>query len=258
VAHVRGDPTMWRHSLADLPLPSTSSCPFCDYLRGTDDAVFVSRGRVTSVLVNPRQYERGALLVIPNQHVSTLIDADHEQFVAVQLEARRMARLLVEQFGATGVDVFQNAGVSAGQTVPHYHVHVVPRYPSGDPATRFLESDYDITPIDQLRAIADALTGPGEALSARHSKPAHEKYPQNPRLWGIMFAGWMLVAFAALARLITAPAIAYDWPRTVPFTLQLAALFVASMATRVKGKRSLIAGYATSLALFAVSVLLTV
>lgn len=168
-----------------------------------------------------------------------------------------MARLLVQEFGATGVNVFQNAGTPAGQTVPHYHVHVVPRYPSSDPAKRFREADYDVTPIEQLRTVAETLNAPREAFLAQHSTPVYEKYPRNPRLWWTLFVGWMMVAFASLARLITAPETASDLPATVPYTMQLAAVFVGSMTTRAKGRRSLIAGYAASIALFALSVLLT-
>jgi diadenosine tetraphosphate (Ap4A) HIT family hydrolase len=140
-----------------LLLPEATSCPFCEYLRGTPDAVFVSRGSRVSVLVNPRPYERGALLVIPNEHVTTLVDATDELFLAVQLEARRMARILVERLGASGINVFQNAGIRAGQTVAHYHVHVVPRYASSDPARRFREADYDVAPREQLQELAAQL-----------------------------------------------------------------------------------------------------
>lgn len=157
--------------MAALTLPLTLTCHFCNYLRGTEEAVFVSRGKTASVLVNPRQYERGALLVIPNQHASTLIDASDESFLAVQLEARRVARLLVERFGATGVNVFQNAGTPAGQTVPHYHVHVVPRYASSDPAKRFREADYDVTPMEQLRVVVAILNERRAASPPQPSTP---------------------------------------------------------------------------------------
>jgi diadenosine tetraphosphate (Ap4A) HIT family hydrolase len=166
--------------MSGLTIPQSSSCAFCDYLSGTEDAVFVSRGRSASVLLNPRQYERGALLVIPNQHASTLIDAADEPFLAVQMEARRMARLLVGQLGATGVNVFQNAGIAAGQTVPHYHVHVVPRYPASDPAKRFREADYDVTPAEQLRAIGEILNEPRARYLAQLATPFDNETGRNP------------------------------------------------------------------------------
>lgn len=169
--------------MTPLELPRSSPCPFCDYLCDTAEAVFVSRGDKVSVLLNPRQYERGALLVIPNQHWSTLLDVSAEEFLAVQLEARRMAGLLVHHLGATGVNVFQNAGVSAGQTVAHYHVHVVPRYPSSDPARRFREADYEITPKEQLEPLAETLNQPRNIVLAPDDAPIHRAYRQIRRGW---------------------------------------------------------------------------
>jgi diadenosine tetraphosphate (Ap4A) HIT family hydrolase len=124
----------------------------------------VSRGSRVSVLVNPRQYERGALLVIPNEHVTTLVDATDELFLAVQLEARRMARILIERLGASGLNVFQNAGIRAGQTVAHYHVHVVPRYAASEPSRRFREADYDVAPLKQLQELAAQLDEPRQRI----------------------------------------------------------------------------------------------
>lgn len=61
-------------------------CPFCRYLDGTDPCAFVVRTATVSAFVNRTQYERGALLVVPNRHVATLIEASDE-------EAAEVARL---------------------------------------------------------------------------------------------------------------------------------------------------------------------
>lgn len=140
-----------------IQYPEAASCPFCEYLDDRVPCAFVFRGPKVSVLLNPRQYERGALLVVPNVHSESIITVDDEQFHAVQAEARRMARLLVDRLDATGVNVFQNAGASAGQTVLHYHVHVVPRYAGSDPATRFREADYETTAQAELDQLAFLL-----------------------------------------------------------------------------------------------------
>lgn len=145
-----------------IQLPDSGPCPFCEYLDGSAACVFVARGSEVSVMLNPRQYERGALLVIPNKHSASILSVDDAHFLAVQVEARRMARLLVDQLGATGVNVFQNAGIHAGQSIAHYHVHVVPRYPTSDPARRFREADYTITPqagLEQLASLLQAEAG---------------------------------------------------------------------------------------------------
>jgi|GEM_PF-1364957 len=140
-----------------IQLPDSDTCPFCQYLDGSASCVFVKQDSRVSVMLNPRQYERGALLVIPNTHSASILSVDDAHFLAVQVEARRMSRLLVDHLGATGVNVFQNAGIHAGQTIAHYHVHVVPRYPTSDPARRFREADYTITPQAEFAQLASLL-----------------------------------------------------------------------------------------------------
>lgn len=243
--------------MAALTIPEASSCVFCDYLQGTEDAVFISRGKTVSVIMNPRQYERGALLVIPNQHSASLIDTHEEPFLAAQVEARRMARLLVEQLGATGVNVFQNAGVAAGQTVPHYHIHVVPRYPSSDPARRFREADYDMVPNEQLRPIADILSAPRNAFLEQMRTPLEKEYERTPRLWWFFFLGWMALATTAFVRLITARDIAFGLSSSVLLIAQTTAVFVFMHAIGAKSQSRLRSSYCVSILIFVVSLMLT-
>ena len=141
-----------------VELPREDPCPFCEYLAGRTPCAFVSRGDTVSSFLNRTQYERGALLVVPNAHVGSLLEASEAVISELYIEAQRLGRILVDRFGATGVNVFQNNGISAGQTVPHFHVHVVPRYPSSDPGRRFREADFEPTPVEDLRLLAEQLS----------------------------------------------------------------------------------------------------
>ena len=138
---------------------AASDCPFCAYLDGRTPCAFVSRERTVSAFLNRTQYERGALLVVPNTHVATVMEAPKELVSDVHVAARRLAIRLTEALGATGVNIFQNNGAPAGQTVAHYHVHVVPRYQGSDPAQRFRERDFDHTPLEVLQDLAEKLSG---------------------------------------------------------------------------------------------------
>ena len=138
-------------------MAADSDCPFCAYLDGRTPCAFIARERTVSAFLNRTQYERGALLVVPNAHVATVMEAPEALVADVHLEARRLAIRLADVLGATGVNVFQNNGASAGQTVAHYHVHVVPRYPGSDPSKRFREQDFPHTPFAELEALADRL-----------------------------------------------------------------------------------------------------
>ena len=137
-----------------IRLPSVQSCGFCEYIAGTRECAFVRRGPLVSSFVNRTQYEVGALLIIPNRHLSTLLDLDAATLEAVGIEAQTLGRALVEGFDATGINVFQNNGVDANQHYPHYHMHVVPRYPGSDPTKIYSQTDFVPVSIAEQREIA--------------------------------------------------------------------------------------------------------
>ncbi len=140
-----------------IEIPLRDPCPFCGNLDGSFKCAFVLRDRRVSAFVNPRQYERGALLVIPNRHVATLLDLNEDETAAIGNTTRLLARALERAFPLTGLSVFQNNGVSSGQTVPHYHVHLVPRYGSEPPAELYSDSTHEKWPIEQRLQIAELV-----------------------------------------------------------------------------------------------------
>jgi histidine triad (HIT) family protein len=113
--------------------------------------------------VNLRQYEHGALLVVPTCHASTVLDLATDMVGKVHTEAAILGRALTQAFGATGLNIFQNNGIDAGQHVAHFHVHVVPRYPGSDPTLIYRQADFEPVPMSEQAAIAEAIR---EALRA--------------------------------------------------------------------------------------------
>src|SRR5688572_8724615 len=65
-----------------IQLPTYEPCPFCSYLAGTQPCAFVTRTPLVAAIVNIRQYERGAMLVIPIDHRPTVFDLESELLAA--------------------------------------------------------------------------------------------------------------------------------------------------------------------------------
>lgn len=143
--------------------PVQDRCAFCDYLSGSVPCAFVIRGRRVSSFMNRAQYELGAVLLVPNRHLETILDLDNEVMADLYREAQRLAFGMIDAFGAAGLNMFQNSGIQAGQTIPHLHLHLVPRYPNSDSRCIFREEDYPHTAIDELELRAAKLRA---ALSA--------------------------------------------------------------------------------------------
>ena len=141
-----------------ITLPTvTTTCGFCEYIAGTRECAFVRRGPLVSSLVNRTQYEAGAVLVIPNRHLSTVLDLDANVLAAAGLEAQAVSRALVEGLGATGINLFQNNGIDANQHYPHYHLHVVPRYPGSDPTRIYQEQQFERISLEEQHRVADRI-----------------------------------------------------------------------------------------------------
>lgn len=101
------------------------SCPFCE---PSTDRVFFERPEVIG-LWDGFPVTPGHALLVPRRHVATWFDATSEEQAAL-LAGIQLARDAIEiDHQPHGFNVGMNLGEVAGQTVPHLHVHVIPRYP---------------------------------------------------------------------------------------------------------------------------------
>ena len=103
-------------------------CPFCKIVAGDIPATKVHEDDRTVAFMDINPGTRGHLLVIPRAHAADVHAIDDEDLAAVARTARTLAGRARERLGAGGVNIIQNNGPAAWQTVFHYHVHVVPRY----------------------------------------------------------------------------------------------------------------------------------
>lgn len=146
------------------------TCSFCEDLSGARECAFVAENEHAVAEIDERQYERGAMLVIPRKHRESILEIERAEIEAVYSLVREVARGATIALGAVGMNVFQNNGSKAGQHEPHFHVHVVPRYTASDPNRRFLQRDYSVISMEQQRAIA-ALVKAG--IGGRRSRSIH-------------------------------------------------------------------------------------
>src|SRR5215207_2146758 len=107
-----------------------ADCTFCQIVSGELPADLVDEDERTVAFMDISPATLGHVLVVPRRHVSDVMSAEVEDWLAVAATARRMARWVVGAFRAGGVDLVQaNSDGSVGnQTVFHLHVHVLPRY----------------------------------------------------------------------------------------------------------------------------------
>lgn len=103
---------------------SAAPCPFCDV---SPDRVF-HEGQHVLGLWDGFPLSPGHALLVPRRHVATWFDASSEEQreLLEGIEAARSA--ILARHHPDGFNIGMNLGQAAGQTVPHLHLHVIPRY----------------------------------------------------------------------------------------------------------------------------------
>ncbi|MBD5156628.1 MAG: HIT family protein [Butyrivibrio sp.] len=103
-------------------------CIFCKLANGIFDTNTVYEDEDFRVILDIEPASRGHALVLPKKHFANALEADDETLGAAMKLAARTGRALKEAFGCDGINILQNNGEAAGQTVFHLHVHVIPRW----------------------------------------------------------------------------------------------------------------------------------
>lgn len=104
------------------------SCIFCSIVAGEAEAFVVGSSSTAVAFLDIAPLSRGHTLVVPTRHVTDLLEGGAEVLHEVAPLVEEVARLLVGRLGADGLNLFQSTGAAAGQEVPHFHVHLVPRW----------------------------------------------------------------------------------------------------------------------------------
>ncbi len=106
---------------------ASDSCIFCKIVRGEAPAAKVFEDEHTLALMDIFPVTDGHTLVITKDHAENLFEASSEALQAVAATAKRVAHALKDTLAPDGLMVFQLNGAAAGQTVFHYHMHLMPR-----------------------------------------------------------------------------------------------------------------------------------
>ncbi len=105
---------------------SSSDCIFCLIASGQAPAIRIQEDATTVAFMDVAPASDGHLLVIPRSHHKSILDVDDSAITDVARVVQKMARAVHKALSPEGMRVSQFNGRAAGQTVFHYHVHLVP------------------------------------------------------------------------------------------------------------------------------------
>jgi histidine triad (HIT) family protein len=108
-------------------MPTDPNCVFCKIVAGEIPAYKLLEDEATIAIMDINPAQDGHSLVISKGHYPTVFDIDPEAFAAVARSATRVAQAVNRALAPEGLNLIQANGPGAGQSVGHFHVHVLPR-----------------------------------------------------------------------------------------------------------------------------------
>lgn len=105
-----------------------TDCVFCKIVAKAIPATLVHEDEHTLAFMDIGQVNPGHVLVAVKQHAENIYALDEAQAAGVFRAAARVSRAIRDAFAPQGLSVYQANGKAAGQTVFHFHVHLVPRH----------------------------------------------------------------------------------------------------------------------------------
>jgi histidine triad (HIT) family protein len=103
-------------------------CIFCKLANGVFPTATIYEDDEFRVILDKNPASYGHALVLPKEHFDNVYTMDEDTAGKVFAVAAKVAKAEKEQLGCDGVNILQNNEETAGQTVFHFHMHVIPRY----------------------------------------------------------------------------------------------------------------------------------
>lgn len=104
------------------------NCIFCKIANGDIPAATIYEDEDFRVILDLGPASKGHALILPKDHFANLYELSDEVAAKVLVVAKKVITKMTDVLGCDGYNLVQNNGEAAGQTVFHFHMHLIPRY----------------------------------------------------------------------------------------------------------------------------------
>lgn len=129
-------------------------CIFCKIANGEIPSVTVYEDSICRVILDVNPANKGHALIIPKEHFDNIYSMDAETAAKIFTIATEVAKAQKAELNPDGLNILQNNGEAAGQTVFHFHMHLVPRYIKDNVTMTWIPGKAD---TEELSALSKAL-----------------------------------------------------------------------------------------------------
>ena len=103
-------------------------CIFCKLANGVFATRSIYEDEDFNVILDLAPATKGHALILPKEHAADIYELPEETAAKAFVLAKKLAQKMKDKLGCTGFNIVQNNGATAGQTVFHFHLHLIPRY----------------------------------------------------------------------------------------------------------------------------------
>ncbi len=129
-----------------------ADCIFCKLAGGDIPTTTLYEDNDFRIIFDASPATVGHALILPKDHAANVFEISDELQARAYILAKRAAAVLVDIFHADGINILQNNNEAAGQSVFHFHIHLIPRYNNDNAILSWAPGTQD------EKALADALS----------------------------------------------------------------------------------------------------
>ena len=128
------------------------NCIFCKIANGEIPSRTLYEDGDFRVILDLGPATRGHALILPKEHAANLFELPEETAGKAMILAKKMAARMKEKLNCDGFNVIQNNGEVAGQTVFHFHMHLIPRYENDGQPIQMKSGEASAEELDAVKA----------------------------------------------------------------------------------------------------------
>lgn len=132
-------------------------CIFCKLANGEIETNSIYEDELVKVIFDASPASKGHVLILPKNHFDNIYELDDETAAHIFKVATKVAKAYNQVLDFDGLNIVQNNGEAAGQTVFHFHMHIIPRYKNDSVNVTWTPGKATQADIDEIKKKVSSL-----------------------------------------------------------------------------------------------------
>lgn len=132
---------------------SQDNCIFCKIIAGGIPSHTLYEDEQFKVILDVSPATKGHALILSKHHYANFYELPEDEAADVMKLAKKMMTLMTEKLHCDGFNIVQNNGEAAGQTVFHFHMHLIPRYKNDGEILKYIAGEPSQDELEQIKKI---------------------------------------------------------------------------------------------------------